>query len=316
MRIKKETIKQAILYTKAFGAAALFTAGYICIAMQLAKAGDTVENKATVQDRVPGITRVQAASINEDTEQEKDGVITSFSYETLDGIEEPALLTIDKSEVMLKESPERLAQLEYEEAMLTVAENKIEKEKADEEAGLTTMKVNKEASIEKPVQTTEPDTSTDIESVAVTVDLTDDQLEYINKCIEQGEKQKDYEGQKVKLTAYNRELVENLVFGEAGGEGFVGAALVAQAIRDTMIMTDTYDTAKIIKAFAYSGHTNDGSSETVKQAVAYIFDQGGYAVKHRLVYFYAPALCHSSFHETQDFVIRWKGHKFFDKIDD
>ena len=44
-----------------------------------------------------------------------------------------------------------------------------------------------------------------------------------------------YEGVQVSLTSKDRDLLERLVQGEAGAEGFIGAALVAQTLRDTMV---------------------------------------------------------------------------------
>ena len=48
-------------------------------------------------------------------------------------------------------------------------------------------------------------------------------------------------------------------------------------------------------------------------AVSFIFDQGGAAVQHSIVYFYAPALCTSGFHESQEFVVAHNSHRFFDR---
>ena len=35
----------------------------------------------------------------------------------------------------------------------------------------------------------------------------------------------------------------------------------------------------------------------------YVFDDGGYAVKHKLLYMYNPNLCTSTWHESQVFVV-------------
>ena len=39
--------------------------------------------------------------------------------------------------------------------------------------------------------------------------------------------------------------------------------------------------------------------------------EGGYAVRHKVFYFYAYKWCKSSWHETQPFVIQYGGHRFF-----
>lgn len=124
----------------------------------------------------------------------------------------------------------------------------------------------------------------------------------------------NYKGQVVSVTGANRQLLEALVFGEAGGEGFYGQALVAQAIRDTMLMDDISSISKIISKYKYSGRTDLGTSDSVKDAVSFIFDEGNYVVQHRIIYFYAPKYCSSSFHESQEFVLQHKGHRFFDDI--
>lgn len=123
----------------------------------------------------------------------------------------------------------------------------------------------------------------------------------------------DYNGQVVVLDEQNRNLLERLVMGEAGGEGVEGAALVAQCLHDTMIKDNNYDVASIIVGYKYTGRTDREPNENVKEAVSIVFDQGGYAVKHRIIYFYAPALCVSSWHETQNFIIEYGGHRVFDR---
>lgn len=123
----------------------------------------------------------------------------------------------------------------------------------------------------------------------------------------------NYNGQVVVLDEQNRDLLERLVMGEAGGEGVEGAALVAQCLHDTMIKDNNYDVASIITGYKYTGKTDREPNENVKEAVSIVFDQGGYAVKHRIIYFYAPALCVSNWHETQDFIIEYGGHRVFDR---
>lgn len=123
----------------------------------------------------------------------------------------------------------------------------------------------------------------------------------------------NYNGQVVVLDAANRNLLERLVMGEAGGEGVIGAALVAQAIHDTMIKDNNFDVNNIRITYKYSGRIDREPNDNVKEAVSIVFDQGGYAVKHRIIYFYAPALCVSSWHESQIFVVEYGGHRVFDR---
>lgn len=122
----------------------------------------------------------------------------------------------------------------------------------------------------------------------------------------------NYNGTSLALTAADRDLLERLVMGEAGAEGYKGAALVAQCIRDTMIYKG-YDSVEAVrKGCKYSGSLKREPNQNVKDAVAFIFDEGGYAVRHKIFYFYAFKHTKSSWHETNPFVIQHGGHRFFD----
>lgn len=123
----------------------------------------------------------------------------------------------------------------------------------------------------------------------------------------------NYTGRVVNLKASDRDLFERLVYGEAGGQGFVGACLVAQCIRDMWILGGYTDANTLRRSCGYTGSINNGTSQMCKDAVNYIFDQGGYAVKHRILYFYAYGVCNSKFHESQNFVIQYSGHRVFDR---
>lgn len=126
----------------------------------------------------------------------------------------------------------------------------------------------------------------------------------------------DYVSEPLSLSSVDRDLFERLVQGEAGNEGFAGAAIVAQSIRDNMIDNDVYDVAAIKRMLTYTGSTSKRPCEDVKQACSFILDKGGMAVQHRVLYFYAPKWTdghYSSFHERQVFLIEWGGHRVFDR---
>lgn len=123
----------------------------------------------------------------------------------------------------------------------------------------------------------------------------------------------NYDGAIIELDQENRNLLERIVMGEAGGEGVEGASLVAQCIHDTMIKDNNYDVASIISQYKYTGSIDKEPNSNAKEAVSIVFDQGGYAVKHRIIYFYAPSLVESAWHETQKFVVEYGGHRVFDK---
>lgn len=123
----------------------------------------------------------------------------------------------------------------------------------------------------------------------------------------------NYSTSTVTLSAEDRALLEKLVMGEAGGSGYVGCALVAQTIKDTMIYEGTTSVSYIINKYAYTGSTKTQPDQNVKDAVSYIFDSNGSAVQHRLIYFYQSSYCTSKWHETQNFVVNYNGVKFFDR---
>lgn len=126
-----------------------------------------------------------------------------------------------------------------------------------------------------------------------------------------------YKGGKVSVTGADRDLLERLVYGEAGNQGPVGIALVAQCIRDAMLYEGFDSVAEVRTKFQYAGSIYRGTSDLVKEVVAYIFDEGGYAVKHPILYFYAPRNgipSSGGFHESQVFVVQYKNSRFFWKL--
>jgi len=124
---------------------------------------------------------------------------------------------------------------------------------------------------------------------------------------------KSYKGYSISLSDYDRDILERLVMGEAGGEGYIGCCLVAQAIRDTMI-SDGYKSVESLRtSMGYYASLYNTPNQDALDAVKFIFDEGGAAVQHNIIYFYAPAVCTSGFHESQEFVVDYNGHRFFDR---
>lgn len=118
-----------------------------------------------------------------------------------------------------------------------------------------------------------------------------------------------YSPKRVTLSSYDRAKLERLVMGEAGTMGYNGCALVAQAIRDAMNRSNTSSIDQIISQYQYYGSTATEPSQTVKEAVSYIFDQNGSAVQHRVLCFYTGQ---SAWHETQTFIVGCGSVRFFD----
>lgn len=124
---------------------------------------------------------------------------------------------------------------------------------------------------------------------------------------------KTYECSKVTLTDEDRDLLERLCYGEFGSGGFIGAALIAQCVKDAMCF-DGYPTVEsVIKGCHYDGSTEKGTSTACKQAVSYIFDQNKEAVQHRMMYMYNPKIVYSSFHESQNYILTYQDVRFFDR---
>ena len=118
-----------------------------------------------------------------------------------------------------------------------------------------------------------------------------------------------YSPSRVSLSSYDRAKLERLVMGEAGSTGYQGCALVAQCIRDAMVRSNTTSIDQIISDYGYYGSTAGEPNSAAKEAVSFIFDQGGSAVDHRIIVFY---IGQSDWHETQTFVTEFAGMRFFD----
>lgn len=121
----------------------------------------------------------------------------------------------------------------------------------------------------------------------------------------------NYEGNTITLHDSERYLIQRVVMGETSGMDFEAAAIVAQAIRDSMI-TDNKCASTVIRDFKYTSNLKE-PNQNVIDAVNYIFDEGKYIVKHRVMYFYAPQVTRSNWHETQNFVVEYGGHRVFDR---
>lgn len=123
-----------------------------------------------------------------------------------------------------------------------------------------------------------------------------------------------YDPGTVYLSDSDRNLLERLVMGEAGDQGFTGCALVAQAVKDTMVSDGISTVSEVISKYGYYGSTSNTPNSDAVEAVSYIFDQNGSAVQHRIMYFYDTTLCSSKWHETQNFVLEYCGTRYFDRV--
>ena len=111
------------------------------------------------------------------------------------------------------------------------------------------------------------------------------------------------------LTREERDLVERVVMAESGGESYKGQMLVCQCILNACEI-DGIRPAEVIRKYVYA-KARPEPSDSVKQAVSAVFDEGEQVTDEPIVYFYAPALVRSEFHESQIFAIEEGGHRFF-----
>lgn len=121
-----------------------------------------------------------------------------------------------------------------------------------------------------------------------------------------------YTGQSYYLDYYSRMYIEAIVMREAGYQGYEGCALVAQCMRDALVYKGYGNVYDMVEDMGYSGSTELIPNDDVKNAVKFIFDDGGIAVKHRIYFYYAWTWGDSEWHETQEPVVTYKDHKFFD----
>lgn len=111
------------------------------------------------------------------------------------------------------------------------------------------------------------------------------------------------------LTDEQRTLIEQVVSAEAGGEPYEGQVAVAQCILNAC-ERDGITPDEVVVEYQYTG-TRTEPTDSVKEAVAAVFDRGEGVTDEPILYFYAPARCASAWHESQTFVIEIANHRFF-----
>lgn len=114
-------------------------------------------------------------------------------------------------------------------------------------------------------------------------------------------------------TVDDRDLLESLISSEFGDD-YKGSVLVAQAVRDSMVDSNTHSVSQIIEDFGYTGLEENPTETTTNavNAVTFVFDEGGSGVQHRIKAMYNTLAGTSSWHESLEFVIQYKNVRFFD----
>lgn len=113
------------------------------------------------------------------------------------------------------------------------------------------------------------------------------------------------------LSESERKLIEQVVMAEAGGESYEGQILVSQCILNACELNNIRP-PQAIKQYAYA-KSRPTPSDSVRQAVETVFDRGEKVTEEPIVYFYAPGVVRSEFHESQIFAVEEGGHRFFKK---
>ena len=113
------------------------------------------------------------------------------------------------------------------------------------------------------------------------------------------------------LTAAERDTVERVVMAEAGAEPYEGQIAVAQCILNAC-ERENMRPDEIVVEYQYTDKRPEPTDE-VKAAVSAVFDYGETVTDREILYFYAPALVESEWHESQDYVMTVGGHRFFEE---
>lgn len=129
------------------------------------------------------------------------------------------------------------------------------------------------------------------------------------KCL----KYTDWSGGK-KLTSSERRLLEETVSGEFGND-YTGAVMIAQCLRDALVYGQCDKVSNLPSKMQYDGYYAWGGREPTsiaKDAVKYVFDDGGMGVQHRIFVMYNPTICSSSWHESLNYIVTVGDVRFFD----
>ena len=118
------------------------------------------------------------------------------------------------------------------------------------------------------------------------------------------------------LTEAERKTIQYIVAGEAKGEPMEGKMAVAQCILHGMAKSG-WSAERVRIEYQYSGwddeleNTNSEAWAEVVEAVSRVFDDGELISDKPILYFYAPDITSSSWHESLNHAVTIGGHRFF-----
>ena len=147
------------------------------------------------------------------------------------------------------------------------------------------------------------------ESIGAESEVSQLSLEEFASKMRESEKRlsKHYE-----LTEEERNLIEQVVSAESRGEPYDGQVAVAQCILNACLKDDIRP-AEAIKNYRYTGDRVK-PTDSVKEAVAAVFDRGEGVTEEPILFFYTPSLITSEWHESKIFVIEIANHRFFKEV--
>ena len=118
------------------------------------------------------------------------------------------------------------------------------------------------------------------------------------------------------LTKAERKTIQYIVAGEAKGEPMEGKMAVAQCILHGMVKSG-WSAERVRIEYQYSGwddeleNANPEAWAEVVKAVSRVFDDGELISDKPILYFYAPNVVSSSWHESLNHAVTIGGHRFF-----
>ena len=156
---------------------------------------------------------------------------------------------------------------------------------------------------------TEPIEESKLESV-------EPQCIYVEPQIVERESEIEHYKSPINLTEDDRWFIESVVAGECAYEPYKGKLAVAQCYFDAMIK-DGLTAREVKEVYQYAGWNPNLDKQDrkmyieVMDAVHDIFDMGQFVTEKPILFFYAPSLCDSPWHESQNYAMTIGGHKFF-----
>ena len=111
------------------------------------------------------------------------------------------------------------------------------------------------------------------------------------------------------ITEAERAEIVTAVVCETGGQDPEAAMLVAQCILNAA-ERDGIRPGEVLERYQYADYPVELTT-TAFEAVANVFDWGNTITDEPILFFYAPDLVQSDWHESQRYVLTYAGHKYF-----